>query len=118
MGRVVAQSAGCCEAEFENNVDGEAGKVYLRVVRSTVLVVKVCLHLSFVNHVTYALLIRCQVLSIPHIYLADPVGEMRPRVGIVVLLLGATVAETAVEYDPWDRGVAISLGLALTHVWC
>ena len=115
MGRVVAQSAGC-EAEFENNADGEAGKVYLRVVRSTVLVAKVCLYLSFVNHITYVLLIRRQVLRIPHIYLADPVGEMRPRVGIVALLLGATVADTAVEYDPWDRGVAISLGLALTHV--
>ena len=70
----------------------------------------------FVNHVTYVLLIRCQVLSIPHICPPDPVGEMRPRVGVVALLLGAAVVDTVVEYDPWDRGVAISLRLALAHV--
>ena len=70
----------------------------------------------FVDHITYAVLIRCQVLSIPHICPPDPVGEMRPRVAVVALLLGAAVADTVVEYDPWDRGVAISLGLALAHV--
>ena len=70
----------------------------------------------FVNHITYTLMIRCQVLSIPHICPSDPIGEMRPRVGVVALLLGAAVADMVVEYDPWDRGVAISLGLALAHV--
>ena len=57
-----------------------------------------------------------QVLSIPHVCLPDSVGEMRPRVGVVVLLLGVAVVDTVVEYDPWDRGVAISLGLALAYV--
>jgi hypothetical protein len=57
-----------------------------------------------------------QVLSIPYICPPDPVGDMRPRVGVVALLLGAAVADTVVEYDPWDQGVAISLGLALAHV--
>ena len=70
----------------------------------------------FVDHITYAVLIRCQVLSIPYKCPPDPVGEMRPRVGVVALLLGAAVVDTVVEYDPWDRGVAISLGLALAHV--
>ena len=50
-----------------------------------------------------------QVLSIPHVCLPDSVGEMRPRVGVIVLLLGAAVVDTVVEYDPWNRGVAISL---------
>ena len=53
----------------------------------------------FVDHITYAVLIRCQVLSIPHICPPDPVGEMRPRVGVVALLLGAAVVDTVVEYD-------------------
>ncbi|EDR06625.1 uncharacterized protein LACBIDRAFT_299595 [Laccaria bicolor S238N-H82] len=75
---------------------GRRGKVYLRVVRSVVLVAK--------------------VLSIPHICSSYPVGEMRPRMGVVALLLGAAVADTVVEYEPWHRGVAISLGLALAHV--
>ena len=39
---------------------GMRGKVYLRVVRSVVLVAKVCLYLYFVNHITYALLVQCR----------------------------------------------------------
>jgi hypothetical protein len=39
---------------------GRRGKVYLRVVRSVVLVAKVCLYFAFVNHITYVLLIRCR----------------------------------------------------------
>ena len=90
--------------------------MYLRAVRSVVLVAKVCLYLPFCESYHLRATDTMQVLSIPYICPSDPVGEMRPRVGVVALLLGAAVADTVVEYDPWDRGVAISLGLALAHV--
>ena len=59
--KAVAQGAGCCEAEFRINAEGKEGKVYLRVVRSVVLVAKVYLYLfPFLNYFTYALLIICR----------------------------------------------------------
>ena len=54
--------------------------------------------------------------SIPHICPPDPIGEMRPRVGVIALLLRAAVVDTVVEHDPWERGVVISFGLDLVHV--
>ena len=41
---MVAQGAGCYMAEFGITHRGRRGKVYLRVVRSVVLVAKVCLY--------------------------------------------------------------------------
>ena len=64
---------------------------------------------SFVNHIAYGLLIRCQVLNVPR-------WRNEAKGGVVALLLGGAVADTVAEYNPWDRGVAISLGLALAHV--
>ena len=60
---------------------GRRGKVYLRVVRSVVLVAKVCLYLSFCE--SYHLRATDTMPGAKytlHMSPTDPVGEMRPRV--------------------------------------
>ena len=115
MGWVVAQGAGCYEVEFGNNTEGEGGgKVYLRVVRSVVLVAKVCLYFSLCESCNLCTTDMMQGAKYtlhmsprPH-WRNEAKGGSRLRVGVIALLLGAAVADTVVEYDPWDRGVAIS----------
>ncbi|KAJ2929458.1 hypothetical protein H1R20_g7635, partial [Candolleomyces eurysporus] len=69
------------------------GRFSMKLVRSLVLVSK--------------------VLSLPRLC---PSLDAYPRPEVLALLVGAAVADTVIEEEPWDRGVLVSLGLAALHV--
>jgi hypothetical protein len=45
-----------------------------------------------------------------------PEGGSHPRPLLVAALLGAAVADTALEIEAWDRGLLLSVALAILHV--
>jgi hypothetical protein len=60
-----------------------------------------------------SLVLVSKVLSLPRLC---PSIDAYPRPEVLALLLGAAVADTVLEDDPWDRGLLVSLGLAVLHV--
>ncbi|KAF8157058.1 kinase-like domain-containing protein [Crassisporium funariophilum] len=59
-------------------------------------------------------LLIAKVMTIPRLC-PDPMT--RPRPMVAAIMLGAAVADTVLDHDgSWERGVVVSLGLALVHV--
>ena len=60
-----------------------------------------------------SLVLVSKVLSLPRLC---PSIDAYPRPEVLALLLGAAVADTVLEEDPWGRRMLVSLGLAALHV--
>ncbi|TFK28473.1 other/IKS protein kinase [Coprinopsis marcescibilis] len=59
-------------------------------------------------------LLACKVLTLPRLC---PSFGSQPRPALLAALLGTAIADTVIEFEPWHRGILVSLGLAALH-WC